>query len=121
MTDCSPDKMCEGCKAALHGEACACMLEEALRYDPPGTYVSVKFEQPKTEFIPIPDMVNQPPHYKGNKFECIDIIEDFGLGFCLGNAVKYILRAGKKGDRLEDLRKAIWYLERECKEEESNE
>lgn len=121
MTDCSPDKMCEGCKAALHGEACACMLEEALRYDPPGTYVSVKFGQPKIEFIPIPDMVNQPPHYKGNKFECIDIIEDFGLGFCLGNAVKYILRAGKKGDRLEDLRKAIWYLERECKEEESNE
>jgi hypothetical protein len=66
-------------------------------------------------------MVNQPAHYKGNKFECIDIIEDFHLGFHLGNAVKYILRAGKKGDRIEDIRKAIWYLERECKREEQNE
>lgn len=58
--------------------------------------------------------VNHPPHYQGSKMEVIDIIEDFNLDFCLGNAVKYILRAGKKGDRLEDLNKAIWYLEREC-------
>jgi len=61
------------------------------------------------------EAVNHPSHYQGNKFECIDIIEDFNLGFCLGNAVKYILRAGKKQDRIQDLRKAIWYLQRECK------
>lgn len=52
-------------------------------------------------------------YYQGKKFECIDIIEDYDLGFCLGNALKYILRAGKKDDRDEDIRKAIWYLQRE--------
>ena len=59
------------------------------------------------------DPVNHPPHYKANGMECIDIIEAFQLGFRLGNSVKYILRAGKKGDRLEDLKKAAWYLQRE--------
>lgn len=59
------------------------------------------------------DMVKHPTHYQGKQFEVIDIIEDFGLGFCLGNAIKYILRAGKKENREKDLRKAIWYLERE--------
>ena len=60
------------------------------------------------------DMVNNPDHYYGEKFEVIDIIEDFKLGFNLGNAVKYILRAGKKSDFKEDLEKAVWYLQREC-------
>ena len=54
--------------------------------------------------------------YKCNKYEAIDIIDDYQLGFNLGNAVKYILRAGKKGDALEDLKKAKWYIEHEiCK------
>lgn len=61
--------------------------------------------------------VNHPEHYQGNTLEVIDIIEDFNLNFCLGNAIKYILRAGKKENRLEDLKKAIWYLERECQAE----
>ena len=59
------------------------------------------------------DVVNSPLHYQRNGAECIDIIEAFELGFNLGNATKYILRAGHKGDRNEDLRKAIWYLNRE--------
>jgi hypothetical protein len=59
------------------------------------------------------DNVNQPSHYKGNGLECIQVIEAFDLGFNLGNVVKYLLRAGKKGDRREDLLKARWYLERE--------
>jgi hypothetical protein len=59
------------------------------------------------------DNVNNPAHYKGRGMESIEVIEGFDLGFHLGNAVKYILRAGKKGDRVEDLRKAIWYLNRE--------
>lgn len=59
------------------------------------------------------DKINHPSHYQGQRFEVIDIIEDFDLGFKLGNAIKYILRAGRKGDFIEDLRKAIWYLERE--------
>lgn len=58
--------------------------------------------------------INHPFHYKGKKMEAINIIEDFNLDFHLGNAIKYILRAGKKNDKIEDLKKAIWYLEREC-------
>lgn len=59
------------------------------------------------------DNINHPYHYQGNGLESIQVIEAFELGFCLGNVVKYILRAGKKGNRLEDLKKASWYLERE--------
>jgi len=61
------------------------------------------------------DKVNHPDHYGGsdNPYEAIKVIEAWGLGFCLGNAIKYILRAGCKGDRVEDLRKAVWYLQRE--------
>lgn len=59
------------------------------------------------------DMVNSPPHYKGNRYESIDIIEDFSLGFNLGNAIKYILRCQRKGSKDQDLEKAIWYLKRE--------
>ena len=59
------------------------------------------------------DMVDQPPHYKDGGIETIDVIEAKKLGFNLGNAVKYISRAGKKNDALEDLKKARWYLNRE--------
>ena len=63
------------------------------------------------------EMVNHPDHYKGNRFEAIDIIEDFKLSFCLGNAIKYILRCDKKENRKKDLEKAIWYLKREIENE----
>ena len=56
--------------------------------------------------------VDHPPHYNAGKFEVIDVIEDWDLGFCLGNTIKYIARAGHKGAPLEDLKKARWYLER---------
>lgn len=59
------------------------------------------------------DDVAQPTHYKGKTLEVIHIIEDFGLNFNLGNVLKYVLRAGKKEDRIKDLKKALWYLERE--------
>jgi len=60
-----------------------------------------------------PDLVNHPPHYTGHPsgVECITITEH--MGFNLGNAVKYVWRADLKGDALEDLRKAVWYVERE--------
>lgn len=62
------------------------------------------------------DDVNHPSHYQGATMEVIDIIDDFELDFCMGNAVKYILRAGKKyqdNDGFkQDLEKAIWYLKR---------
>ena len=61
------------------------------------------------------DMIN-PLHYRGDrKFEPIEVIEDWGLNYRLGNALKYIARNGRKPgeDPREGLKKAIWYLERE--------
>ena len=58
-------------------------------------------------------MVNHPPHYTdGRKFEPIDVIEDWRLGFHLANSLKYISRIGRKDDPVQDAKKAIWYLER---------
>lgn len=61
------------------------------------------------------EAVNHPAHYGGaaNPYEAIKVIDAWGLGFSLGNAVKYIARAGKKDDLLQDLRKARWYLDHE--------
>jgi hypothetical protein len=61
------------------------------------------------------EAVNHPAHYQQGGIEAIDVIEAWGLNFCLGNTVKYIARAGRKGEMLEDLRKAAWYLNREIK------
>ena len=62
-----------------------------------------------------PDLVNHPPHYKAGGIEVIAFIEAKDLNFRLGNAVKYISRAGKKkdSDPVQDLEKAVWYLKRE--------
>lgn len=57
-------------------------------------------------------VVDHPPHYNVGKIEVIDAIEDWKLGFHLGNVVKYVARAEHKGNALEDLRKARWYLDR---------
>ena len=67
--------------------------------------------------IPLKDNVNSPSHYTDGKIEVIDYIEDKKLGFCLGNAIKYISRAGKKdkNKEAEDCKKAIWYLKRHIK------
>jgi thiamine biosynthesis protein ThiC len=60
------------------------------------------------------EMVNHPDHYQGSGgMEVIDIIENYDLGFSLGNAIKYILRSNKKGSANQDLKKAIWYIQRE--------
>ena len=58
------------------------------------------------------DNVNHPKHYNTGKIEVIEFIEDQNLNFCLGNAIKYICRYKHKNG-LEDLKKALWYLERE--------
>ena len=61
-----------------------------------------------------PDPVNHPPHYKAGGIEVIDFIEAKDLNYRLGNAVKYISRAGRKdSDPVQDLEKAAWYLKRE--------
>jgi len=59
------------------------------------------------------DPVNNPSHYTSGKIEVIDFIEDKGLNFHRGNVIKYVARADKKGKELEDLKKAMWYLQRE--------
>jgi hypothetical protein len=59
------------------------------------------------------DAVNHPPHYKVGGIETIDFIEAKSLSYNLGNVVKYITRADHKGNKIEDLKKAQWYLNRE--------
>lgn len=73
--------------------------------------VTIDGDSPKKE------LVNHPEHYggKGNPYEAIKVIEAWNLGFCLGNTVKYISRAGKKDDTIQELQKALWYLKREIK------
>jgi hypothetical protein len=60
------------------------------------------------------DVVNHPKHYTFGKIEVIDAIEDWGLDkdFHLGNTIKYVARAKHKGNELQDLKKAQWYLSR---------
>jgi len=66
----------------------------------------ITIEEPKA------DPVNHPAHYKVGGIETIDFIEAKALGYHLGNAVKYITRADHKGNRLQDLQKAKWYIDR---------
>jgi hypothetical protein len=76
-------------------------------------------EAPKPKKVKIKtDPVNSPEHYKVGGIETIDFIEAKKLGYNLGNVVKYITRSDLKGDRLENLKKAQWYLNREIKNEE---
>lgn len=59
------------------------------------------------------DEIDHPDHYvKGREIEPIDVIEDWQLGYHLGSALKYIARAGRKDDLVQDLKKAVWYLDR---------
>ena len=64
-------------------------------------------------FEPKADPVNNPAHYTVGGIETIDFIEAKKLGYNLGNVIKYLTRADHKGNKLEDLRKAQWYLTRE--------
>lgn len=66
------------------------------------------------------DVINRPAHYTFSRIEVIDAIEAWELGFHLGNVVKYVARARRKGRELEDLKKARWYLEREIERLERN-
>lgn len=62
------------------------------------------------------DMVNAPPHYKaGTAYELIRVLEEWGLlnNFARGNAIKYLARADAKGAQIQDLEKAVWYINHE--------
>jgi len=70
----------------------------------------ITMEEPKS------DPVKHPAHYKAGGIETIDFIEAKGLNYRLGNVVKYITRADHKGNRKQDLEKAMWYLKREIEQ-----
>ena len=93
---------CEGCALKI------CSTEECVEL------VRMWLER-KCKDNPPADNVNHPSHYTSGKIEVIDFIEDKELGFHLGNAVKYISRAGRKDpDKIvEDLQKAVWYINRQ--------
>ena len=63
------------------------------------------------------DLVNNPKHYNMGKYQVIEVIEDWDLGYHLGNAIKYIGRCEHKGNKVQDLEKAIWYIQREIENE----
>lgn len=75
--------------------------------------VANTLEEPEVKVVELKeDVINHPSHYTRGKIEVIDFIEDQQLPYHLGNVIKYIARAGHKGDKLEDLKKARWYLDR---------
>lgn len=67
------------------------------------------------------DLIDHPPHYTAHPsgIECIQVVEH--MSFNLGNAIKYVWRADAKGNALDDLRKAAWYIQREIQRREASE
>jgi len=79
-------------------------IRETKQSERSGTETKVSVER---------DMLSRPSHYTQGKYEVIDVIEDWGLNFNLGNVLKYIGRAKHKGDYKKDLKKALFYIRRE--------
>lgn len=77
-------------------------------------------EWEKEQYMTQTDSINSPKHYTTGKYEVIDVIEDWDLNFRLANTIKYVARHKHKGKPLEDLKKALWYLQREIDLHESN-
>ena len=108
----------------MGGGSAISQLEQFTTRYPPLDYV------PQLEINPIMDndtkkekeVVNHPEHYNPGPYEVIKIIEHYELGFHLGNVIKYILRAGVKNENTynEDLKKALWYLQRKIYGKETN-
>ena len=101
---------CDVCDLSKYHEGCHTCAQEFLFW----LYSETDPEKEENKNDP----VNHPSHYTDGKIEVIDYIEDKGLGFCLGNAIKYISRAGKKDQskEVEDLQKAIWYIQRKIEQ-----
>ena len=110
-------KFCCYTREKCLGKSCVDGIEKWLNTqcanepeNPPDKHVDLERVSEK-----VCDNVNHPSHYTSGKIEVIDFIEDKELGFHLGNAVKYISRAGRKNPdkTVEDLRKAVWYINRQ--------
>lgn len=96
-------------------------VHKAIGYKPDDNYDRVPYEDVEKNIEKEAgfDAVSHPSHYtEGRQYEPRKVIHDWGLNFNLGNAVKYISRAGRKGDALEDLKKARQYLDFEIEEME---
>jgi hypothetical protein len=94
------------------------VYEDSVEHITPKRLAEITFELTRgrpaiMEIEPPADPVNHPAHYKAGGIETIDFIEAKKLGYNLGNVVKYITRADLKGNRTQDLEKALWYLKRE--------
>lgn len=76
----------------------------------------VAFKAVKHGFDKKEDMVNHPKHYTFGTIEVITVIDDWKLGFYEGQVIKYVGRAKHKGNELEDLKKAQWYLNRKIEQ-----
>jgi len=100
--------------AAIKGNGMCIMCEREAQY---ANDYAKYLEQIKVYFSKVEEelkeAVDHPDHYQSKKLEVIEVIEAFDLNFMLGNAIKYILRSDKKGNKAQDLKKAIWYLQRE--------
>lgn len=94
------------------------VYEDSFERVTPGRLAEIAYEISQSrpsimEIEPPTDPVNHPAHYKAGGIETIDFIEAKKLNYNLGNVVKYITRADLKGNRKQDLEKALWYLKRE--------
>jgi len=102
----------EGGKALLNstfGQSTGEMLDELIAEKKATEWVLGMYQISKQGEL---DPVNHPSHYTDGKIEVIDYIEDKAFNYHLGNAIKYISRAGKKDDAVTDLKKAVWYINR---------
>ena len=121
----SEDKLkgCINCKYYKNNYRCERLsitnIEELYE---PCQYWEERIDEVKEETVKEDDPVNHPKHYTDGRIRVIVYIEDKNLGFCLGNAIKYISRAGKKekDKEIQDLRKSMWYIERRIYELENN-
>ena len=105
---CNPGTL--GCRFALEDK----WKQDAGIKDNHGAGDAPTYAQEQLTDIERREAVNSQAYYKIGGIEAIDVIEAWGLGFSLGNAVKYIARCGRKSDNvLGDLKKASWYLNRE--------
>ena len=96
-------------------------IAEVLEVDP---YKDILDDaQPIEAIEPVKEAINHPSHYNMGKYEAIEVIEDWNLNFNLGNVIKYISRAGHKDKdkTIEDLKKSLWYLDREIQRLEKGE
>jgi RecJ-like exonuclease len=103
-------KTCEVCKGKGYVGIVNCDTCSGLGFVDIDAGVEAMKEKQKQE-----EKVNHPKHYTFGTIEVIEVIEDWELGFHEGNCIKYIARAKHKGEELQDLKKAQWYLNKKIK------